>query len=207
MDGPVRLKMPDGTVIWARVEGAVPQVSDDGSPYPDPEAPGSPDDASEPPDPDASRSSDDVSMHPDPAAAPPGSGFAPPASGFAAPPAKAEPKTGEPAGVDVVWHLPGRGHQAEGGGPAGLAGFAETVKSVAASVHDAVVAQAPSAVSVEFGLELSVQTGQFVAVLAQAGVKTSVKVRLEWDRAALAGADATDPAAEAAKDPAAEAGK
>ncbi len=64
-------------------------------------------------------------------------------------------------------------------------GFVETVQSVAASVHTAVAESAPSAVSVEFGLELTLETSQVVAVLAQAGAKTSVTVRLEWDRDAL----------------------
>ena len=73
----------------------------------------------------------------------------------------------------------------DGGGPARLENFVETVRSVANSVHEAVVDAAPTAVSVEFGLELSVQSSHIVAVLAQVGATTSVKVRLDWDRLAL----------------------
>jgi Trypsin-co-occurring domain 1 len=68
-----------------------------------------------------------------------------------------------------------------------LLNFTETIKSVAASVHEGVANLAPTTVSVEFSIEISVQAGQVVSVLADAGSKASVTVRLDWERG---GADA-----------------
>lgn len=163
MDEPVELTMPDGTVIWARVEGAA----------------------------QAAKASADQGGRNGQGAGTQG------AAGFAAPSPAAQLTAGQGGGAsDVSFPWPGRNHADDR--PSTLANFVETVKSVAASVHDAVVSQAPSGVSVEFGLELSVQTGQFVAVLAQAGAKTSVTVRLEWDREALAAGRAGRPGPDAA---------
>jgi hypothetical protein len=88
---------------------------------------------------------------------------------------------GGESGVDVAR----RSGDGKDSGPARVQNFVETVQSVAASVHEAVAGAAPTAVSVEFGLELSVESSAIVAVLAHVGAKTSVTVRLEWDRLAL----------------------
>lgn len=159
MDEPVRLTMPDGTVIWARVDGAAAQ-------------------------PAAGRPGHDGESGQTAAATGTSSGFAAPSPAARLADGQIAGRADGGAASDVSFRL--RGRDQAGQQPSPLANFAETVKSVAATVHDAVVSQAPSGVSVEFGLELSMQTGQFVAVLAQAGVKTSVTVRLEWDREALA---------------------
>jgi hypothetical protein len=103
---------------------------------------------------------------------------------------------GGEAGVDVA-RRPGEAKN--GVAPARLENFVETVRSVANSVHEAVVDAAPSAVSVEFGLELSVQTSHIVAVLAQVGATTSVTVRLDWDRSALREANKAAEPVEPAK--------
>lgn len=153
MDGPVRLTMPDGTVIWARVDGAAGAQPADGAQGAESAA------AAKRPELD---------------------GFAP------APSPESRPAPGGAADVS----FPHFGRSAAEDQPSHVANFVETIRSVAATVHDAVAARAPSAVCVEFGLELSIQTGQFVAVLAQAGAKTSIKVRLDWDRAALSEAQA-----------------
>lgn len=159
MDEPVRLMMPDGTVIWARVDGAAAQAA-----AAQPERDGESGQAA-----GATREA---------------SGFAAPSPAARLTESQVPDQQGGGAASDV--RFPRRGRNQAEEQPSTLTNFVETVKSVAATVHDAVVSQAPSGVSVEFGLEFSVQTGQFVAVLAQAGVKTSVKVRLEWDREALA---------------------
>ena len=88
---------------------------------------------------------------------------------------------GGESGVDVAR----RSGDAKDGGPARVQNFVETVRSVAASVQQAVAGAAPTAMSVEFGLELSVESSAVVAVLAHIGATTSVTVRLEWDRLAL----------------------
>ncbi|MBH0781442.1 CU044_2847 family protein [Nocardia bovistercoris] len=56
-----------------------------------------------------------------------------------------------------------------------------TIRSVASAVHGAVDGLKPDAVSVEFGVELSLDSGRVVAVLASGGMKASLKVNLEWD--------------------------
>jgi hypothetical protein len=96
---------------------------------------------------------------------------------------------GGETGVDVSR----RSGDAKGTGPARVENFVETVRSVAASVHEAVADAKPTAVSVEFGLELSAESSAVVAVLAHIGAKTSITVRLEWDRLALREANKTAP--------------
>ncbi|MEU1984080.1 CU044_2847 family protein [Nocardia sp. NPDC019395] len=59
-----------------------------------------------------------------------------------------------------------------------------TIQSVAAAVHNSVEGLKPDTVSVEFGLELSLDAGRVVAVLASGGVKASLKVKLDWGPAA-----------------------
>lgn len=56
-----------------------------------------------------------------------------------------------------------------------------TIRSVASSVHQSVDGLKPDRVSVEFGLELSLDAGKVVAVLASGGAKASLKVTLDWD--------------------------
>jgi hypothetical protein len=96
---------------------------------------------------------------------------------------------GGETGVDVSR----RSGDAKGAGPARVENFVETVRSVAASVHEAVADAKPTAVSVEFGLELSAESSAVVAVLGHVGAKTSITVRLEWDRLALREANKTAP--------------
>ncbi|MGI5218729.1 CU044_2847 family protein [Nocardia sp. CA-290969] len=59
-----------------------------------------------------------------------------------------------------------------------------TISSVAAAVHGSVRGLKPDTVSVEFGLELSLDAGKVVAVLASGGAKASLKVKLDWGTAA-----------------------
>ena len=82
-------------------------------------------------------------------------------------------------GVDVRRRRPLR--DAATPAPSRLTNFAETVRSVAASVDAAVAGATPRRVSVEFGLELAVESSEIVAVLAHLEARTSVKVRLDWD--------------------------
>ncbi|OQS15520.1 hypothetical protein B0T36_09750 [Nocardia donostiensis] len=56
-----------------------------------------------------------------------------------------------------------------------------TIRSVASSVHASVDGLKPNRISVEFGLELSLDAGRVVAVLASGGAKASLKVQLDWD--------------------------
>ncbi|MFI5716186.1 CU044_2847 family protein [Nocardia sp. NPDC051750] len=66
-----------------------------------------------------------------------------------------------------------------------------TIQSVAATVHNSVAGLKPDTVSVEFGLELSLDAGKVVAVLASGGAKASLKVKLDWGPAA--GSTGTPP--------------
>lgn len=56
-----------------------------------------------------------------------------------------------------------------------------TIRSVASSVHRSVDGLKPDRVSVEFGLELSLDAGKVVAVLASGQAKASLKVTLDWN--------------------------
>lgn len=58
-----------------------------------------------------------------------------------------------------------------------------TISSVATAVHGSVQGLKPDTVSVEFGLELSLDAGKVVAVLAAGGAKASLKVKLDWGTA------------------------
>lgn len=65
-----------------------------------------------------------------------------------------------------------------------LENLGETVRSVATSVHHSVSGMKADKVAVEFGLELALEPGGVVAVLASGGVKAALKVTLEWGTAA-----------------------
>ncbi|RDI48990.1 CU044_2847 family protein [Nocardia mexicana] len=62
-----------------------------------------------------------------------------------------------------------------------LENLTPTIKSVATSVHQSVEGLRADRVSVEFGLELSLDAGRVVAVLASGGLKATLKVKLDWD--------------------------
>lgn len=59
-------------------------------------------------------------------------------------------------------------------------GLADTVRGVAQSVRLGLAAAAPDGVRVEFGLELAVQEGRLVSLLANAQGTASVNVTLTW---------------------------
>lgn len=61
--------------------------------------------------------------------------------------------------------------------------FADTVRTIAASVHQALTAAHPDQVSVEFGIELAVKGGKVISLLADSAVKTSLRVTLAWNPA------------------------
>ncbi len=56
-----------------------------------------------------------------------------------------------------------------------------TIRSVATSVHRSVDGLKPDRIAVEFGLELALDAGKVVAVLASGGAKASLKVTLKWN--------------------------
>nr|WP_246260446.1 CU044_2847 family protein [Streptomyces typhae] len=57
----------------------------------------------------------------------------------------------------------------------GLAGFAQEIASRLQSTD-------ASKVSVQFGCEVIVESGQFVAVIGKASSKSTITVGLEWDK-------------------------
>ena len=112
-----QLEMPDGTVIWARIE---------------------PEDEAAPPD----------------SAAPQGKGT-------------------DVALRDLLGRKPQAAateQAAQAAPPPRLDKLSATIRSVASAVHDGVVRLEPDAVSVEFGIELSTQTGAVISVLASGGM-------------------------------------
>lgn len=74
------------------------------------------------------------------------------------------------------------------GGPADIgffqirsfSGVTATVRGVATELHKALEAVSPDLVSVELGFDLAVKGSQVIALVADAGAKASIRVRLEW---------------------------
>lgn len=61
-----------------------------------------------------------------------------------------------------------------------LPGFAETVRGVVASVRQALEEHRPDSMEVEFGIEISAQTGRLLSVLAEARGAAHVRVTASW---------------------------
>lgn len=62
-----------------------------------------------------------------------------------------------------------------------LPGFADTVRGVVASVRQALDEHRPDSLEVEFGIEISAQTGTLLSVLAEARGAAHVRVTASWD--------------------------
>lgn len=71
-----------------------------------------------------------------------------------------------------------------------LPGFAETVRGVVASVRQALEEHRPDSLEVEFGIEISAQTGRLLSVLAEARGTAHVRVTASWDGAPGSALDA-----------------
>lgn len=69
----------------------------------------------------------------------------------------------------------------------------ETIRGVVRSVGTAVARHAPAETELEFGLEIAVETGKAVAVLAGAHATASVKVKLRWNRGEFPADEAPEP--------------
>ena len=61
-----------------------------------------------------------------------------------------------------------------------LDGVAESVKSIADTLGEALKAASPKKASVEFGLEIAVKGGKLVSLITEAGGTATLKVSLEW---------------------------
>ncbi|NUR61374.1 MAG: hypothetical protein HOV87_22335 [Catenulispora sp.] len=66
-----------------------------------------------------------------------------------------------------------------------LHSFGETIQGVVRSVAHAVGQDRPTTTAVEIGVEFTVKSGKVLAVLAELGGKTSVKVTLTWEHGEL----------------------
>ena len=62
----------------------------------------------------------------------------------------------------------------------GVEGLDDLVRGVAVALRDATAAVRPDEVSVSFGVELSVQAGAVVSLLAHSEAKATVTVNLTW---------------------------
>jgi hypothetical protein len=69
-----------------------------------------------------------------------------------------------------------------------LPGFAETVRGVVVSVHQALDEHRPDSLAVEFGIEIAARSGALLSVLAEVGGAAQVKVTASWDRRTVAAA-------------------
>jgi hypothetical protein len=58
----------------------------------------------------------------------------------------------------------------------------QAIEGVAALVHDTLEKAKPDKASVEFGLELGVETGQLCALWVKGSGKANLKVTLSWDK-------------------------
>jgi len=66
-----------------------------------------------------------------------------------------------------------------------LHAFQDTIRGVVRSVAQAVGRDRPTTTAVEIGVEFTVKSGKVLAVLAELGGKTSVKVTLTWEHGEL----------------------
>jgi len=82
-----------------------------------------------------------------------------------------------PSGAQDVGLRDGAGVTFEGE----LPGFADTVRGVVASVRQALEEHRPDSLEVEFGIEISAQTGRLLSVLAEARGAAHVRVTASWD--------------------------
>jgi hypothetical protein len=62
--------------------------------------------------------------------------------------------------------------------------FKRTVQAVVDNLHGALDQYNADEVSIDFGIELSVQSGQVLSVLSEAGATASVTVHLTWKKPA-----------------------
>ena len=85
--------------------------------------------------------------------------------------------------------LPGVALEVRDLGGAGDVGFmdklslddvAESIKSIADTLGDAVQAASPKKASVEFGLQVAVKGGKLVSLITEASGTATLKVTLEW---------------------------
>ncbi len=79
-------------------------------------------------------------------------------------------------------------------------GLSDVVRGVVGSLRTGLAAARPHEVGVEFGIELSAQSGKVVSLLADGSGKASIKVSLRWTERAET--DPARPETEPAPDPA-----
>ncbi|MFI7131125.1 CU044_2847 family protein [Nonomuraea sp. NPDC050153] len=102
---------------------------------------------------------------------------------------KVELSTGETIWVAATVAPADREHDGPrdvaGGGRAikTLQGFGETLGGIVSSVHKSLAGIRPDEVSLEFGLEVGCQAGEWLAGLADVSTNASVTVTLTWNRA------------------------
>jgi len=68
-----------------------------------------------------------------------------------------------------------------------LPGFTQAVHGVVASVQEAFAKHRPGTLTVEFGIEINVQTGRVLSVLAEGGGAAHVKVTATWGDKLISG--------------------
>ena len=61
-----------------------------------------------------------------------------------------------------------------------LDGVADTIKSIADTLGEALKAATPDKAGVEFGLEVAVKGGKLVSLITEASGTATLKVNLEW---------------------------
>jgi hypothetical protein len=74
--------------------------------------------------------------------------------------------------------------------PEEFSGVMGAVEGIASSLADTMERLRPSEASIEFGLELAVETGKLTALLVKGSSKANLKITLTWTR----GGDAPDRA-------------
>jgi hypothetical protein len=57
---------------------------------------------------------------------------------------------------------------------------ADSIKAIADTLGQALVSASPKKATVEFGLELTLQSGKLISLITEAGGKATLKVQLQW---------------------------
>lgn len=78
--------------------------------------------------------------------------------------------------------LGGEGDVAEVDKLLSFANVNATIEGVSKSINEAINKVMPKKASVEFGIELALESGQLTALVAQGSATTSLKITLEWEK-------------------------
>jgi hypothetical protein len=87
-------------------------------------------------------------------------------------------------GTTILAEIVSRGGEQEiaGGKIPSFSGAAEAISKIAKEMAAAIKSAAPSKATVEFGCELSLESGHLTTLIVNSSGSASLKITLEWDQ-------------------------